>query len=96
MITHVVLFRLKDRTPESIEKARAVLAGLKGKIPSLKDLEVGADVVRSERSYDIALVARFENLAGLDAYQNHPAHLEVVKYIAGVREASVAVDYALK
>jgi stress responsive alpha/beta barrel protein len=96
MITHVVLFKLKDRTPESIEKAWAVLAGLKGKVPSLKGLEVGTDVIRSERSYDIALVARFEDLAGLDAYQNHPAHLEVVKYIAGVRESAVAVDYELK
>lgn len=96
MITHVVLFKLKDRTPQSIEKARAVLAGLKGKVPSLKYLEVGSDIIRSERSYDIALVARFESRAGLDAYQSHPAHLEVVKYIAEVREAAVAVDYELK
>ncbi len=96
MITHVVLFKLKDRTAESIEKARVVLAGLKGKVPSLKGLEVGTDVIRSERSYDMALVARFEDLAGLDAYQNHPAHLEAVKYMASAGESSVAVDYELK
>lgn len=96
MITHVVLFKLKDRTPQSIEKARAVLAGLIGKVPSLMDLEVGCDVIRSERSHDIALVARFKDLAGLDAYQNHPAHLEVVKYMTEAREAAVAVDYELK
>jgi hypothetical protein len=30
MINHVVLFKLKDRTPENIEKTRAVLAALGG------------------------------------------------------------------
>ncbi len=96
MITHVVLFRLKDRTPPSIEKAKAALAQLKGKVPSLRDLEVGSDLVRSERSYDIALVARFDDLAGLDAYRQHPAHLEAVKYIAGVKDDDAAVDYEIR
>lgn len=34
MITHVVLFKLKDRSPRSIEKAKDVLMGLKGKVNS--------------------------------------------------------------
>lgn len=93
MITHVVLFRLKDRGKESVEEALTVLRGLDGRIPSLRGFEVGLDVVNSDRSYDIALIARFDDLKGLDEYQNHPIHQEVVKYISGVRDASVAVDY---
>ncbi len=93
MITHVVLFKLKDRSKESIEKARAALASLDGKIPQLRHLEVGADVLHTERSYDLALVAKFDNLADLNAYQIHPLHQEVVKYILSVRESIVAVDY---
>lgn len=93
MITHVVLFRLKDRSEASVKEALAVLRNLDGRVPSLKGLEVGLDLVKSVRSYDIALIARFDDLKGLDEYQNHPAHLEVVKYISAVRDESVAVDF---
>ena len=93
MITHIVLFKLKDRSPENIEKARAVLASLSGKIPQLRHLEVGADVLRTDRSYDLALVARFDNLDDLNAYQIHHEHQQVVKYMLSVRGSAVAVDY---
>ena len=93
MITHIVLFKLKDRSPENIEKARAVLASLSGKIPQLRHLEVGADVLRTDRSYDLALVARFDSLEDLNAYQIHHEHQQVVKYMLSVRESAVAVDY---
>ncbi len=93
MITHIVFFKLKDRSPESIEQARAVLAAMEGNVPMLRDLEVGVDVLKTERSYDIALVTRFDSLADLDAYQKHPYHVEVANYMAGVRDSAVAVDY---
>jgi len=93
VITHIVLFKLLDRSPESIEKARAVLASLDGKIPQLRHLEVGADVLRTDRSYDLALVAKFDTLEDLNAYQIHPLHQQVVKYMLSVRQSAVAVDY---
>lgn len=93
MITHIVLFKLKDSSPSNIEKARDVLMGLKGRIPELRHLEVGIDVLRSERSYDLALVAKFDSLEELQAYQKHPVHVEVAKYMTSVRESAVAVDY---
>ncbi len=93
MVTHIVFFKLKDRTAESIEQARAVLAAMEGNVPMLRHLEVGVDVLKTERSYDIALVTRFDSLADLDAYQKHPYHVEVANYMAGVRESAVAVDY---
>ncbi|MFZ3382378.1 MAG: Dabb family protein [Candidatus Methanoperedens sp.] len=96
MITHVVLFKLKDRSPHSIEKAKDVLLGLKGNIPFLRYLEVGIDVLRSERSYDIALITKFDSMEDLQAYQVHPFHLEVAKYITAVRESTIAVDFESK
>jgi len=93
MITHVVLFKLKDRSPGSIKKARDVLLSMKGKLPMLQHLEVGIDVVHSERSYDIALLTRFDSLPDLKAYQAHPVHIEAAKYIMEAKESSVAVDY---
>jgi hypothetical protein len=93
LITHIVLFKLLDRSPESIEKARAVLASLEGKIPQVRHLEVGADVLRTDRSYDLALVAKFDSLEDLNAYQIHHEHQQVVKYMVSVRQSAVTVDY---
>ena len=93
MITHIVLFKLKDPSPENLEKTRAVLASLSGKIPQLRHLEVGADLLRTDRSYDLALVARFDSLEDLNAYQVHHEHQQVIKYMLSVRESAVAVDY---
>jgi hypothetical protein len=96
MITHIVFFKLKDRRPPNVEKAKDVLLGLKGRIPQLRYLEVGTDVLHSERSYDIALVTKFDSLEDLEAYQKHPVHVEVAKYMTSVRESAVAVDYESK
>ena len=93
MITHVVLFKLKDRSPASIEKARSILAGMEGRIPQLRYLEVGTDVLHSERSYDIALITRFDSMEDLAAYQAHPVHVKVAEYIMSVKESAVAVDF---
>jgi hypothetical protein len=96
MITHIVFFKLKDRSQRSVEKARDVLLGLKGRISQLRHLEVGVDMLHSERSYDIALVTKFDSLEELEAYQKHPVHVEVAKYMTSVRESAVAVDYESK
>lgn len=93
MITHIVFFKLKDRSAESIEVTAKVLRNMEGKIDALRHLEVGKDVLHSERSYDIALVTKFDSMEGLQAYQVHPEHKKVIEHIAMVREASVSVDY---
>jgi len=93
MIRHIVLFRLVDRSPESVRRAAEVLRGLAGKVPSLRSLEVGNDVLRSERSWDIALTAGFDSLEDLEAYRVHPDHQAVVKYMNSVRESAASVDY---
>ena len=93
MVTHVVLFRLKDRSRKNIERARDVLLSLKDRIPVIRSFEVGADIIRSDRSYDLALVSKFDSLDDLEAYRVHPEHVNVVDYIAQVKESSIAVDY---
>ncbi|MEF2965582.1 Dabb family protein [Paenibacillus sp. M1] len=93
MIKHIVLFKLKDASTENIADAAEVLRGLKGKVEQLRELEVGIDVVKSARSYDIALVATFDSLEDLEGYQVHPGHQKVIEYMNRVRESSVAVDF---
>lgn len=94
MITHVVLFKLKDRSPASIEITKNVLLNLKNKIPVLRYIEVGTDVLFLERSYDIALIAKFDHLNDLKLYDEHPLHLEVKAHMKQVLDgSSICVDF---
>jgi hypothetical protein len=94
MITHIVLFKLKERTPEGVEKARDLLLSMQGKIEQLRYLEVGVDLIHSERSADIALVTKFDSLEELQAYQVHPYHADqVAAYMKSVSSSVVAADY---
>jgi hypothetical protein len=93
MITHIVLFKLKNQTEDNRQKAKEVLLGMTGKISQLKYIEVGTDVMHSERSYDIALITKFDSLEDLAAYQIHPEHVKVGAYFATVRESALVVDY---
>lgn len=94
MITHIVLFKLTDPSPATIAAAREKLLCMAGKIDFLRHLEVGTDVIRSERSYDLALVTTFDSLDDLQAYQVHPYHAgEVVPHMKSVSSSVVTVDF---
>ena len=94
MVTHIVLFKLKDKSPESINAAREKLLSMKGKVEMLRHLEVGLDAVHSARSYDIALYTKFDTLDDLQAYQVHPYHGgDVAPYMREASEAVAVVDY---
>jgi len=93
MIMHIVLFKLKDRRGEEVAKAREKIMELAGRVDQLRSLEVGADIVRAERSFDLGLLATFDSLADLQAYQAHPHHVQVGNHMRGLAETIVSVDY---
>lgn len=93
MITHIVFFKLKDGSPESVERTAQVLRNMEGKIDVLKHIEVGIDVLHSARSYHLALITKFDSLEDLEAYQVHPEHQKVIAHMNEVREASASVDF---
>lgn len=94
MVVHIVFFKLSDPTPANIAATRDKLLSMQGKIATLRHLEVGIDVIRSDRSYDLALITHFDNLADLQAYQVDPYHAgEVVPHMKSVCASIAAVDY---
>lgn len=94
MFTHVVFFKLKDKSKENIQKAKNILSRVDGRVPTLKSIKVGIDVVRSARSYDVALIATFDSQEDMDAYQVHPVHAnEVLAELKPMLESSAAVDF---
>jgi hypothetical protein len=94
MITHIVLFKLTNPTSEALAEVRDKLLSMGGKIPQLRHLEAGIDLIRSERSYDVALITRFDSMDDLQAYQVHPYHAgEVLPLMRAVSSSIIAADY---
>jgi hypothetical protein len=57
---------------------------MNGNIKELKELEVGVDVIRSDRSYDIAIITRFDSKEDYLAYDVDEFHVERVKKVIGI------------
>ena len=93
MIKHVICFKLREG--ERVEEAKAVLASMQGKVPSIKEMEIGVDELHSVRSYDLYLSVVLANMDALDDYQKDPYHVEVVKaYMKKVSRDSIVIDYS--
>ena len=98
MIHHIVMFKLSD-APGSEQKERNIaevkrrLEALPAKIDVIRSLEVGVNLVKQERAFDIVLVSTFDNLDDLEIYRVHPEHQEFVAYVGQLREKVASVDY---
>lgn len=93
MLTHIVLFKLQDPTAENAAALCAKFHSMVGRVPHIQQLEAGADIIHSPRSFDVALIVRLASTADLDLYQNHPYHQEILAYVRGVISESKAVDF---
>jgi hypothetical protein len=95
MLVHLVSFKYRndvDAATRAQHRHRlAALEDLDGVIA----LKVGADVVRSPRSYDTGLSITFPDRAALDAYQTNDQHVPIAKFGAGLCEHVVAVDFEI-
>jgi hypothetical protein len=94
VIRHIVIFRFKTDTQQSDREAfLEMLRGLPAKISEIKSFEAGFDLVRAPRSFDLALVATYDDLAALERYAKHEHHLPVVERSKVICEQVAAVDY---
>lgn len=98
MLKHVVMWKLKDHAlgmdkPALAAELKRRLEALPGSVPGILSLEVGLNVVQADTASDVVLVSAFRDLAGLKAYAEHPAHLEVVAFVRQVAEERRACDY---
>jgi hypothetical protein len=94
MVTNNLIIKLKERSKDGIEKAKNMLLSMDGKIPALLNIRVEIDTRGPEKSaYDIMLMTQFNELEDMDAYLNHPVHLEVAKYIKDAMETAASLCY---
>ncbi len=93
MVKHIVMFKLKENTPENLSQVVEALRSMEGKIETLKHIEVGENFKASDRAFDVVLTTHFDNESGLDAYIAHPVHQPVVTLIRSLCEKMGSVDY---
>jgi hypothetical protein len=93
MLVHVVSFKYKASTDAATQTQHRERLGTLKTIDGVIDLKVGADLVRSPRSFDTGLVIYFRDRAALDAYQKDPRHVPVSQFGVTLCESIVAVDF---
>jgi Stress responsive A/B Barrel Domain len=96
VIRHVAVFRfVPEFTIEQREHWMSLLRALPEQIPQLRSMSVGSDVLGGPASHELAIVADFDDLDGLDAYTRHPAHAEVLRISTPVKASLATVDFEI-
>jgi Stress responsive A/B Barrel Domain len=94
MVDHLVFFAVREGASQGeIEDLVSSIRALRDDVPSTVDLSVGEDFSGRSGGYTHALLARFENTAGLQEYMEHPAHLAVVEKLEATTTGRIVVDY---
>ncbi|PZE68230.1 MULTISPECIES: Dabb family protein [unclassified Curtobacterium] len=95
MIRHVVSWTLREDLDHdaAVVRIRELLTGLVGVVPSIRSLRVVENVAYPGKNQDVAVVADFDDLAGLDEYQVHPEHQAAAAEIRGLVTARAAIDW---
>ncbi|ALJ21501.1 Dabb family protein [Microbacterium sp. No. 7] len=96
-IRHVLTLKMaapdaETRAEHAAEVARRIQA-LDGVVPTIRSLSVGVNSAFPDVNADVGLIVDFDDLQGLEEYQVHPAHKEVIAYVRSVMSERSAVDF---
>ena len=100
MITHIVMWTLKDAAEGNDKAANAAemkarLLALPAKLPQVVEMRVGQgpEIFDSAPAADIVLYTTFRTKEDLNAYAVHPLHMEVVAFVKKVAAERRVVDF---
>jgi hypothetical protein len=98
MIRHVVAFRLSAEDDverrEQVAEIKLRLEALCDVVPGVINIEVHSDLGLIATHWHAVLVADYESNDVLEAYQAHPRHLEVIRWMnQGVVTDRAVVDF---
>lgn len=81
MLQHYVFLKYVDGTSsDHVATFCERMLALRAAIAEVRHLEIGRDELHDARSWDLVLIMRFESVAALRAYQQHPAHRAVMAF----------------
>jgi len=97
MLVHIVSWRVNDiegKTKEEvIAQVKETLEALPPQIEEIIDYEVGVNISRSPRAFDVILYSTFADEAALDRYRVHPEHKKVIELFKELMKETTVVDY---
>ncbi len=93
MVVHLVSFKYRQDVDEAARQDHRARLKALADIEGILDFKVGADFVRSPRSYDTGIVVQFRDRAALDSYATNPRHVPVAKLGRDLSESIIAVDF---
>ena len=91
MVKHIVVYTLKEgvEKEQAVELIRSVLEPLVGQIPGLLKMEIR----RAYQGVDYALYSEFASREALEAYREHPLHLQAKTHFFHMLNTRVSADY---
>ena len=93
MFIHMFAFRLKPGvTAEQQERMLREIKDLQNHIPGVMKIQVGMNVSPRGGGYAIGGVMEFPDAAALEAYNVHPVHQALLKWLVPLIEA-IEVDF---
>ncbi len=104
MIAHLVLFSPKPDLPESAKQRLAEsFEAVLQQVPSIRRVRIGTRLTHGRGyeelmtvDYQYAAVIEFDDVAGLKAYLEHPAHEQLGARFFEVFERALIYDFDLK
>ena len=91
MIKHIVMWKLKN--PGDAARFKAKLDSCKGLVPGMREFEAAVRTEAFEANVDVVLVSAFDDKAALQAYLEHPVHVEVSSVLGTLRESRTVLDF---
>lgn len=95
MVKHIVTFKLSGNAEERrqvAERFRDALMALPEQIDVLSSMEVGINENPAEE-WDVVLTAVVPDMAAVEVYAKHPAHVAAAGLLNGYKTARACVDY---
>lgn len=97
MIKHIVMWNVRGADAAEHARNLALLRrefeSLRGRIPGMRQLEIGVDHSGVDYACDVVLYTEFDSREALAAYAEHPEHLRVRRTLGDLRIARHQVDY---
>lgn len=99
MIRHVVSWKLSEADAAGRAAGYATISGallpLQQTIPQIKSMTIGLNVVDVGVNFDVVLIADYDSVEDLAAYQVHPDHVAAASIIRPLVAARANVDFEL-
>lgn len=81
MLQHYVFIRYAAGTSEEhVADFCRRMHALRAAIPAIRSLEIGRDILREARSWDLLLIMCFDSTEALRSYQQHPLHVSLMQF----------------